>query len=84
MKDGNRMLIWVAMSIFFYGMAMMVETIVMQTFLVKLGNVTAAGNVGYWIARMALGRIGCESSGNEKIARSIVVAAAIIGISLGY
>ena len=83
MVDTGRMLVWIVASALFYGAAFIVEAPILQTIAIKLGNVTVAGNIGYWLSRTAIGRLNGESSANEKIARAIIIGAAMVGISLG-
>ena len=83
MKDWNRMLAWVAISAIFYAAALTFVDPVLQTLALKLGNVTLAGNVGYWLSRTALGRVYQESSAQEKVARAIIMGAAMIAVALG-
>lgn len=84
MHDSSRMLVWLIISAMFYVAAVMfIDSPVLQSISLKLGNVTVAGNVGYWLARTALGRVYPASPPQEKVARAIIIGAAMIGISLG-
>ncbi len=49
----------------------------------KLGHVTMAAHAGYLIARQALGRITSESAPNDRMARAIVIAGAMLAIAAG-
>lgn len=84
MYDSSRMLVWLFVSAMFYAAALLLlDSPVLQSIALKLGNVTIAGNVGYWLARTALGRVYPDSPPQEKVARAVVIGAAMLGISLG-
>lgn len=77
------MVAWIFISAILYSLAPHLDTNILQTIAIKLGNVTVAGNVGYWLARTALGRVYPESPPQEKVARAIVMGAAMLAVSLG-
>jgi hypothetical protein len=84
MNDSTRMAMWLFISVLFYSAAFFLgDSPVLQTVAFKLGNVTVAGNVGYWLARTALGRIYPDSPPQDRVARAIVMGAAMVGVSLG-
>lgn len=84
MHDNLRMVVWLFISALLYYVAIGYATNpIVQSIALKLGNVTVAGNVGYWLARTALGRLYQEGPPQDKVARAIIIGAAMIGISLG-
>lgn len=85
MKDKFRMAQWLVLAVIFYGVAMNVEYPQAQTLCWKLGNVTVASFVGYWIDRRAFfrQRIAEDAPPVYHIRRAIIIAAAMLSVSLG-
>lgn len=54
-----------------------------QVVLWKLGNVTVAAYVGYWMDRRAFTRVVITSAPLEQVRRAIIMAAAMLSVSLG-
>lgn len=83
--DKLRMIAWLLIGLALYAASTLagIDNPQLQTILHKLGHVTTLAWVGYWISRNALGRITDRSGGNERIARAIVIAGAILGGSMG-
>lgn len=80
-----RMAQWLLFAAIFYGIAMYISMPQIQTLCWKLGNVTVAAFVGYWIDRRAFykKRLTGESVPTEEIRRAIIIAAAMLAVSLG-
>lgn len=86
MRDKFRMIQWLGFAAVFYGAAMFIfgSQPQLQTLCWKLGNVTIAGFVGYHIDVHAFRRhITPYSNGLDQIRRAIIVAAAMLSVSLG-
>ncbi len=84
MKDYFRMFPWLLFAAVFYVIALNVAMPQVQTLCWKLGNVTVAAFVGYWIDRHAFrDRIDAMSSGLMLIRRALIIAAAMISVALG-
>jgi len=86
MSDKLRMAQWLALAALFYGLALTVfgGQPQLQTLAWKLGNVTVAAWVGYWLDRRAFRLpITPKSPGLEQIRRAIIMAAAMLAVSLG-
>ena len=54
-----------------------------QVVLWKLGNVTIASYLGYWIDRRAFGRITANSTPVSQARRATVMAACILAVAMG-
>ena len=54
-----------------------------QVVLWKLGNVTVAAYVGYWMDRRAFARVLVTTTPLEQVRRAIIMAAAMLSVSLG-
>ncbi len=87
-KDKVRMAQWLVFAVLFYGFAAYIARhpelidwraagVVSQ----RLGHITLAAFVGYWIDRNAFKHAQNDSSGS--IRRAMIISAAIIAISLG-
>ncbi|MES2319992.1 MAG: hypothetical protein V4631_21130 [Pseudomonadota bacterium] len=83
--DKFRMLIWflIGAGLYFTSTLIGSDHPAWQTIAYKMGHVTTLAWVGYWISRMAVGRIDARSTSNDKLARAIVIAGVIIAGSLG-
>ena len=83
--DKLRMAQWLLLAVVFYGVALSVAQPQVQTLCWKLGNVTVASFVGYWIDRRAfyLHRIDVGSEPPMLLRRAIIMAAAMLAVSLG-
>lgn len=83
--DKFRMLIWLVIGMALYVLSYHIGTEhpTWQTITYKLGHVTTLSWVGYWIGRMALGRVHYNTPGTEKLARAVIIAGVIIAGSLG-
>jgi hypothetical protein len=79
------MLPWALLAAVLYAIALNIPQPQIQTLLWKLGHITLGANVGYWIDRTAFGdRIDPQHvDPTRALSRAIVVAAAILGLSLG-
>ena len=87
-KDPFRMVEWLALAFVFYLIAlslaaMHIQPYPLQTLFWKLGHVTVGAFLGYWVDRMALGRVREESEGLRKVARAIIIFAAVFGVAGG-
>ena len=80
-----RMSQWLALAIIFYGLTQVPGLpAALQTVAMKLGNVTIGAFVGYWIDRLASRlRITAISTDHEHLRRAIIMAAAMLCVSLG-
>ena len=80
-----RMSQWLLLAILFYALTQfggLPATI--QTVAMKLGNVTVGAFIGYWIDRLASRlRITANSTDQEHLRRAIIMAAAMLCVSLG-
>lgn len=86
MKDQLRMVHWLALAAIFYLLALFTVPGLpqLQTLCWKLGNVTIAAYVGYKIDRNAARKpITAASTDLEYIRRAIIMAAAMLAVSLG-
>lgn len=86
MTDKLRMIQWLALAALFYGLALLVfgGQPQLQTIFLKLGNITIAAFVGYKLDIHAFRkRITPFSSELEQIRRAIIMAAAMLAVSLG-
>ena len=84
MKDAFRRFQWLIFAAVFYVIALNVAMPQMQTLCWKLGNVTVASFVGYWIDRhLFRSRLDEWSHAPAQIRRAIIVAAAMISEALG-
>ena len=94
--DKFRMLVWLLVGLGLYSLSIYIGTghPSIQTIAYKLGHVTTLAWVGYWIARMSLGRITNDtrhswtqkakhSEPNDRLARAVIIAGVIIAGSLG-
>jgi hypothetical protein len=87
MKDVMRMAEWVVVAAVMYGSCIALRSFNVapqaQVVLWKLGNMTIAGHVGYWMDRRAFTRIEAGSTYLEQLRRAIVIAAAMLAVALG-
>lgn len=84
----NRMADWLGWAVLAYAACIVLRTYEVepqvQVILWKLGNVTVAAYVGYWIDRRAFRmRINADASIQEQLRRAIVMAAAMLSVGLG-
>lgn len=91
-KDARlRMISWLLVSAALYGSSILLVALCppsgvwaqLQTGLWKLGNITVGAFLGYWADRHLYGRMGPTASTGRQIARALIVAASILGVSLG-
>ncbi len=87
MKDKFRMAQWLALASMFYALALIVfgAQPQMQTLCWKLGNLTVAGFVGYWLDRRAFwfARLDAGSDPLLQLRRAVVMAAAMLAVAMG-
>lgn len=87
MKDFMRMAEWLVISGVLYGVCITLRRLDVapqaQVILWKLGNMTVAGHVGYWMDRRAFTRIVSDSTVHEQLRRAIVIGAAMLSVALG-
>ena len=85
--DKFRMFQWLALAVVFYALALYVfaSQPQLQTLCWKLGNLTAAGFLGYWLDRRAFwyARLDATSAPLLQIRRAIVMAAAMLAVAMG-
>lgn len=88
------MLQWLAIAVVLYGVALALNQpsegvpspwAPVQTALWKLGNVTIAAFIGYWIDRRAFyqERLGAGSPPLRELRRAIIMGAAMLAVALG-
>jgi hypothetical protein len=87
-KEHLRMLQWVFIAFLFYGAALIFKGYgvepELQIVSMKLGHITIAAFVGYWIDRTAFRtRITASSHPLESVRRAIIIASAMLAIALG-
>ena len=87
MKDKFRMAQWLLMAVLFYGSALLVfgDQPQLQTLAWKLGNLTVAAFVGYWIDRRAFldARLNPHSPPLLQMRRAVIMAAAMLAVAMG-
>ncbi len=85
MSDKFRMAQWLAIAALLYAIALWTPQPQIQTALWKLGNVTVAAFVGYWIDRRAFwfARLDAGSEALLHLRRAIIMAAAMLAVALG-
>jgi hypothetical protein len=85
MRNLTRMLPWALLALLFYTAALATAQPQIQTLLWKVGHITLGANIGYWIDRTAFqDRLNPNTTDPIRaMARAVVVAAAILGLSLG-
>lgn len=82
--DHLRMASWLLLSAACYGLALSATLQPqIETLFWKLGHVTVAAHVGYFVSRHAIGRLTTSSPPIDKMARAIIIGAAMLSISLG-
>lgn len=81
--DRLRMVEWALLAVIFYALALIVTQPQIQTALWKMGHITVGAYLGYWADRTLLGRVSAHSSPARVVARAIIIAAAIWGMSGG-
>lgn len=85
--DKFRMAQWLALAAVFYGMALTVfgSQPQLQTLCWKIGNLTIASFIGYWIDRRAFmdARLDPRSPALLQIRRAIIIAAAMLAVAMG-
>jgi len=76
---------WLLLAVLFYALTQVPGLPnALQTVAMKLGNVTIGAFVGYWIDRLASRlRITTNSTDQEHLRRAIIMAAAMLCVSLG-
>ncbi len=86
-SDKLRMVHWLALSVVFYTLALWVFgwQPQLQTLCWKLGNLTIAGFMGYWLDRTVFydTRPDAVTSPLYHIRRAIVMAAAMLAVAMG-
>jgi hypothetical protein len=89
MMDKMRMFQWVLISLGLYAAAALLaagqQLPQVQIVLWKLGHITLAAFVGYWVDRRTfhLARIDEASSPVEHVRRAIIIGAAMLAIAMG-
>lgn len=87
MKDKFRMMQWLLIAAFFYGLALLVfgDQPQLQTLAWKLGNLTVAAFVGYWIDRRAFmdARLDPHSPPLLQMRRAVIMAASMLAVAMG-
>ena len=81
-----RMIQWLLLAALFYTLALLAfgTQPQLQTLCWKLGNVTLAAYVGFWIDRhLARAPLTKRSEWYEHIRRAIIVAAAMLAVGMG-
>lgn len=82
-----RMIEWLASAFALYAVCITLRTFNLepqaQVVLWKLGNVTVAAYVGYWIDRRAFTRVTDFSDPLVQLRRALVISAAMLAVSLG-
>lgn len=81
-----RMVQWLAGAAVCYALALLAfhDQPQLQTLCWKLGNVTVAAYVGFWIDRnLSRKPLTDQSPGHEHIRRAIIVAAVMLAVGLG-
>jgi hypothetical protein len=85
--DKFRMFQWLALALVFYGLALYVfgAEPQLQTLCWKLGNLTVAGFMGYWLDRCAFwySRLDALSNPLLHIRRAVIMAAAMLAVAMG-
>jgi hypothetical protein len=87
-RDLFRMIDWLVWAVVAYAICFTLRAYDLepqaQTVLWKLGNVTVAAYVGYWIDRQAFrARITIGSTPIEGLRRAVVMAATMLTVGLG-
>lgn len=89
-RDYFRMFHWLLWAVFFYTQAIIFASFGMdffpqiQTVSWKLGHLTSAAFVGYWIDRSVFrNRITTDSHPLHEIRRAIIIGCTMLGVSLG-
>lgn len=87
MTDKTRMIEWLLLAAFFYAVSVVMYHLnilpEMQVVGRKLGHITVAAFLGYWIDRRSATRIRATSTPLEQIRRAIIIAAAMLAIAIG-
>lgn len=87
MKDKFRMAQWLALAAVFYGLALTVfgSQPQLQTLCWKIGNLTVASFIGYWIDRRAFmdARLDPNSPPLLQVRRAIIMTAAMLSVAVG-
>lgn len=87
MKDKFRMFQWLLIAAFFYDLALLVfgDQPQLQTLAWKLGNLTVAAFVGYWIDRRAFmdARLDPHSPPLLQMRRAVIMAASMLAVAMG-
>lgn len=87
MKDKFRMAQWLALAAVFYGLALTVfgSQPQLQTLCWKIGNLTVASFIGYWIDRRAFmgARLDPYSPALLQVRRAIIMSAAMLAVAMG-
>lgn len=78
-----RMTPFALVSIACYALALNVADIQIQTLLWKIGHITVAAHVGYWIDVAALGHVTGEDQDTRRVARALIIAGAMLAIAMG-
>lgn len=81
--EAMRMAQWLCFALVLYVAALNVPHPTAQTVLWKLGHMTIAGWVGYWIARNLLGRVHDVTAPEAVIGRAIIVGCAMLAMAMG-
>lgn len=92
-RNRTRMFEWLLLALAFYTLSVMAHTVLpgfaeariaqVETLSWKLGNAVVGAYLGYWADRTLIGRIWNSDTDLRVIARALIVAAFILGISSG-
>lgn len=87
-REMTRMIDWLVWALIAYALSITLRVYELepqvQVVLWKLGNVTVAAYVGYWVDRRAfLNRLEPSSAGLAHVRRAIIIAAAMLAVGMG-
>ena len=92
-SDKLRMGTLLALSALLYGAAIVISLIggvvpplwavQLQTVVWKLGHITMGGHLGYWVSRLALGRVSAECADLRRVARAIIIGSCVLAVAQG-
>ena len=83
-RDNFRMVQWLLTAVALYVMAVFVPHPQIQTVLWKMGHITLAAFIGYWIDRHSFrDRVTDDADNLKQIRRAIIMGSAMLAIALG-
>ena len=81
---GMRMMQWPIIALLFFLLTLIPMPPQYQSLLVKLGNATAAGYLGYWLDRIAMANQNMDAdAGWRRMSRALLISACIVGVGIG-